>query len=364
MKLSEAKRVDVGYVNTPLEPMPNLTKELGCCNLYVKRDDMTGLGVGGNKTRKLAYLVQAALESGCSTLLTDGGVQTNHGRLTVAAAAKYGMKSILMLRGPKPEYMSGNLLLDRLMGADLRFVDMSELEKLPPEKIAAAKKAFLKKCTDEVVAEYAAAGEKVFVIPVGGSNIIGAAGYIEAIPEIMRQMEQQHITARHLVAGYGSTGTYAGLVAGAKYYNAPFDIVGIPIEPDYVPLEETVDFLNSISDYYELGCSFTTDDLIIETGCGDDFFGGVGYNAPDSATQSYIELLARTEGCFLDPCYTGKVMHGFVSLIRQGRIACEDGAILLHTGGVPGLWTKEHLDSFQKQYWADEEKDRVRIYRA
>ncbi len=191
--------------------------------------------------------------------------------------------------------------------------------------------------------------------------MVGSAGYMQAIPEIMRQMQEQDIHAKYLVAGYGSTGTFAGLWAGAKYYHAPFEVIGIPIEPDYRPLGETVDFINELSRFYELGFSCKEEDVHLECGEGENFYGGVGYNEPDHITQSYIELLARTEAIFVNPCYTGKVLHGFVDLIQKGIIRDGADAIMLHTGGAPGLWTKEHLDSMQEAYWADENKDRVHV---
>lgn len=361
MKIEEMKKANVGYVNTPLEFLPRLTQELGKGKLYVKRDDMTGLALGGNKARKLDYIVQYALDNGYTALMTFGGVQTNHGRLTVAAAVRFGLKPILVLKGKKPEYMSGNLLLDRLMGADIYFVDTSSADSLPETERDAAKKAYLDQCTADIVAKYEAAGEKVLNIPIGGQTVIGSAGYIQAIPEIMRQMKEQNITAKYLVAGYGSTGTFAGLWAGAKYYHAPFEVIGIPIEPDYRPLEETVDFINELSAFYEMGFTCRAEDVHLEFGQGEEFYGGVGYNEPDPITQSYIELLAKTEAVFVDPCYTGKVLHGFVDLVKTDVIPQGEDAILLHTGGAPGLWTQEHLDAMQKTYWADEQTDRVQV---
>ena len=216
MKIDQLAHAHVGYTNTPLEPLDALTRLLGKGKLYIKRDDMTGLALGGNKARKLDYLVQYALDNGYTALMTFGGVQTNHGRLTVAAAVRYGLKPILVLKGAKPDYCSGNLILDRLMGADIYFVDSSAADALPAAEWDAAKAKFLEECTAKIVAEYEARGEKVLNIPVGGQGVIGSAGYIAAVPELMRQMKEQGITAKYLVAGYGSTGTFAGLWAGKQ----------------------------------------------------------------------------------------------------------------------------------------------------
>ena len=360
MNIEKLKRAHVGYVDTPLEPMDALSKTLGG-RLYIKRDDLTGLALGGNKARKLDYIVQYALDHGYTALMTFGGVQTNHGRLTAAAALRYGLKPILVLKGEKPDYMSGNLLLDRLMGTDLYFVDTAAADALPEAERAAAKQRFVDQCAQEIIADYAARGEKVLSIPVGGQTVIGSAGYVQAIPEIMRQMEQQHISSKYLVVGYGSTGTFAGLWAGARYYHAPFEVIGIPIEPDYRPVEETVDFINELSHTFEMGFTCTAQDLHLEFGPAETPYGGVGYNEPDSVTERCIELLAKTEAIFLDPCYTGKVFHGFVDLLRRGVISGADGAIFLHTGGAPGLWTREHLDAMQSPFWSDEKADRVHV---
>ena len=372
MKIESLESVPAGYINTPLEPMPRLAAALGLADgLYIKRDDMTGLALGGNKARKLNYIVNYALENGYTALMTFGGVQTNHGRLTVAAAIRYGLKPILVLKGRKPDYLSGNLLLDRLMGADIYFVDTSSADALPAAEQAAAKQRYVDECAARIIAEYEARGDKVLSVPVGGQTVIGSAGYIQAVPEIMAQMKAQNIRAKHLVVGYGSTGTFAGLWAGAKYYHAPFEVIGIPIEPDCRPVEETVDFINELSEYFEMGFTCRKEDLHLEFGFDSAGgavgqtpvgYGGVGYNEPDTVTESYIELLARTEAIFVDPCYTGKVLHGYVDLLKRGVIRAEDGAIFMHTGGAPGLWTKEHLDHMQEGYWSDEKKDHVHIF--
>lgn len=353
MNINELKYVQAGYRQTPLEFMPNLTAKLGKGKLYIKRDDLTGLALGGNKTRKLDYLVQYALDNGYTALMTFGGVQTNHGRLTVASAIKYGLRPILVLLGKKPDYCSGNLILNKIMGADIIFMDTSKFEGLPDEQRQAAEKDFIEKSTQEIISRYEAKGEKVLNIPIGGQGVIGSAGYIQAVPEIMQQMEEQNISAKYLVAGYGSIGTFAGLWAGAKYYKAPFEVIGIPVSPVYRPLEKTAEFINQLAEEYNLGFSCKAEEIRLETGSTEKPYCGLGYDVPDETTREYISLLAKTEGIFTDPCYTGKVLHGFVDMVERNIIPQGENAIFLHTGGAPALWSKEHLDDMQSQFWHD-----------
>ena len=316
MNINDLQKCPVGYNDTPLELMPNLTRSLGGGEPYIKRDDLTGIAMGGNKSRKL---VRHALDNGCTALMTFGGVQTNHGRITVAAAVKYGLKPILVLNGAKPDYCSGNLLLDRLMGADIYFVDTAAADSLPPARQKAAKNTYLEECARKIVKKYEADGHKVLRIPVGGQGVIGAAGYIQAVPEILRQMKEQGISAKYL-------------------------------EPDYRSKEETAAFINELSGYYSMGFTCSSDDIRLECGGAHAPFWGVGYNDPDEVTQRYIRLLAEQEAVFADPCYTGKVFRGFVELVRDGVIPRDENAIFLHTGGAPGLWGKEHLDQCRSSF--------------
>lgn len=354
MKLTELERIHVGYLDTPLEYMPNLTKELGKGKLYVKRDDMTGLAFGGNKARKLDYLVKDALDHGYNALMTFGGVQTNHGRMTVAAAVRYNMKPILVLTGPKPDYCSGNLILDRMMGADVHFIDTTAYADLPEPEKSEKTAAFLAQETEKIVAEYEKQGIHPYNVPVGGSSLVGAAGYINAIPEIMKQMKEQGIEARYLVCGYGSMGTFGGLLAGAKYFKAPFEVIGIPVSPAYRSPEQVAEFIDKLSAEYELGIHVTPEEVRIETGAPEEPYYGIAYNVPDPVTQQYMALLARTEGLFTDPCYTGKIFHGFVDLVRSGKIPEGENAIFLHSGGTPAIWSKEHLDAAQEIFYDGE----------
>lgn len=336
MKLEQLNRVPLGVFPTPLQRMSNLEKELGHQGaLYIKRDDMTDVAMCGNKVRKLEYLVADALAQGCTTLLTIGGPQTNHGRLTVGAAVRYGLKSALILKGERPDYCSGNLVLDRMMGAELFFA--------PSDPDAAVAKT---------IKILESRGEKVYFIPAGGSNLIGIAGYIQMVPELIAQCKEQNIAPEYLVCASGSMGTFGGLWLGAKYYNAPFEVLPVAVNPATPNREEKISaYINSVSEHYELGITSTPETFKLNFGRGDISYSGPGYNVPDAETRKHMNLLARTEAIFLDPCYSGKGFHGFVDMVQNVLPAAAD-AIFLHTGGTPAIWTKEHLDAAQEELWS------------
>lgn len=329
MNVFDVKKYPLGNFPTPLERMSNLEKYLGVPNLFIKRDDLNGLGLAGNKVRKLEYLVQDAMDQGCTALLTYGGPQTNHGRLTVAAAVKCGMKAILILDEERPDYCSGNLILDELMGADLYFTAADPKQK-----------------AREVMAEYEKRGEKVYEIAPGGSSEIGALGYFFMMQELGRQLKEQDIHPRYLVASSGSLGTFSGMWLGAKYFNVGLEVVPVAVDPLASCREvPAADLINRTSKKYGLGLTCTPEELKINLS-----YAGLGYNIPDADTQEAMRILASTEAIFVDPCYTGKSFRGYLDLV-QNVFAHGDGAIYLHTGGIPAIWTKEHLDSMQDRFW-------------
>ncbi len=324
------EKVDLAVLPTPLQVMPNLTEALGTGDLYIKRDDLTTVGLSGNKIRKLEYLLAEAKAQGATTLLTYGGAQTNHGRLTVAAATKAKLKSILILSGPEPDYLSGNLVLDKLMGADLYFTEGDKAEK-----------------AQEVIRAYEAAGEKVYEIPMGGSNELGAVGYFHMVGELKKQFEEMDIAPKYLAVGVGSVGTFAGIWLGIQYFGLELEIIPISIKPEpFLTEAEAADYINRTSEFMGLDIHCRKGDLEWLYEYGDECFAGVGYNQPDRQTQEAIKLLAGTEAIFTDPCYSGKVFHGFVETCKK-HLPQGESAVFLHTGGVPGLWTKEHLDHMQ-----------------
>lgn len=347
------------YLPTPLQKLDNITKLMNKGNIYIKRDDMTGVGLGGNKIRKLDYIIKAALDEGYDAVMTLGGVQTNHGRLTAAMAAKYGMKCILLCYGLPPKELSGNLLLSRILGADIRFLDTQNIKnnfsKMTTEEIVHAYKSFRGNTEDEIISEYAKKGMKVLPVPIGGHSNIGTLGYVDCVKELMEQSKGQGINLDYVVCGNGSGGTYAGLLLGIKYYNAPFKLIGINISkktPEEV--EELIEHMNDVSKEFEMGVEITKADIELYSDTV-----GLGYNIPDENTRKTIYQLARNEGIFVDPCYTGKSFTGYLKLIEENIISPNESSVFIHTGGGPGIWTKEHLDEFTKELWND-----VAIYEA
>ncbi len=341
MTVESVKKVKLGHYPTPLEKMENMTKLLGKGELFIKRDDTTGPAFGGNKTRKLEYLLQEAIDTGCTAVMTFGGTQTNHGRTTVGAAVKLGMKPILVLGGADTGYLSGNLNLDAMMGADIYFV--TDGEKMG-ETVA------------DIIAKYEAQGDKVYQVPVGGSNTLGAVGYIMSVKEILQQMEEQQIKIDHVVCTVGSMGTFAGMILGAKYFNAPFDIIAVPVSPAPKGEKEidVANFANEVSKAYNMGIEITPEDVKIAYGPDDEPYSGEAYNKPDPVTREAIITLAKNEGIFLDPTYTGKTFRGFIDMVKQGEYIKEgENAMFIHTGGAMALWTKEHLDDMQDQLRAN-----------
>ncbi len=331
MHLSRFPRVSLGHMDTPLEPLPRLTKALGGPTLYIKRDDCTGLATGGNKTRKLEFLVADALAQGADTLITQGATQSNHARQTAAAAARVGLKCLILLEdrtgNPDPAYrLSGNVFLDRLMDAPTRTypggTDMN---------------AAMAAVADEV----RAAGGKPYVIPGGGSNPIGALGYVNCAIEILTQANAQHLRVDHVVHATGSAGTQAGLVAGFQGMRSGIPVLGIGVRAPREAQEANV---------YKLACA--TAELLGMPGAvaresvvaNTDYVGG-GYGVPTPGMVEAVTLMARTEGILLDPVYSGKGLAGLIDLIRKGRFRKDENIVFVHTGGSVGLFG--YLDAFE-----------------
>lgn len=341
---------------TPLYKLENLSAQLKS-DVYIKRDDMTGMAFGGNKLRKLDYLVQEAKDAGYTTLLTFGGTQTNHGRQTAAVACKYGMKSVIianMYDDAPPQSLSGNLLLDKILGCDVVFMDMASINrnkenKQPHEikqEIAKLRKAVAKK----VIEMYEAKGEKVYEMPAGGSTTTGVLGYFDCVEEILEQMKQKELKIDYVVCSSGSNATYAGLWLGAKYYHAPFKVIGCTVNAySWQYNVNMANLINATSDRFDLGVHAEPEDITL---LGD--YCGTAYDVPDEKTFENIYRLARSEGLFVDPCYTGKGFTGMMDLIETEKIPAGSNVLFIHTGGTPGLYSAQHVEMFNRQLWENE----------
>ena len=318
-RLDALPRASLAHLPTPLEEMPRLSAALGGPRLFVKRDDCTGLGTGGNKTRKLEFLVADAQAKGADTLVTDGGVQSNHCRQTAAAAARTGMDCVLVLQRGFSDEETGNLLLDRILGAQVVLID------------AAANRA---DAVAEAAAELERSGKTPYVIPTGGSNGVGAMGYANAIREIAVQAVELGLGFDAIVTASGSGGTQGGLVVGKKLFDQPAQIVGIS---DGEPSEELTEMILEVASDAErvLGRSLglSSDDVRVF----DEYY-GEGYGIPTPEMVEAVHLVARSEGILLDPVYSGKAMAGLLDLIRRGHFEPTQNVLFIHTGGTPALF--------------------------
>jgi D-cysteine desulfhydrase family pyridoxal phosphate-dependent enzyme len=314
---------------TPLQEMTRLREALlsqvdRCPRLLIKRDDLTGLAGGGNKTRKLEFLIGDALAKGATTVITAGAIQSNHVRQTAAAAAKAGLNANVILFDTvayeEAAYRtSGNLLLDKILGAKIR------IEPKSADPLAVF---------EEVLGEITAEGGTPYVIPVGGSNSVGSTAYAAALLEIEKQASAKNISVDRVVHATGSLGTQSGLLAGRALNNIRVRIDGISVaRPSREALaDETLQIANATAE--RIGASpVLEEDLFV------DFRHlGDGYGLPTDGMVSAVELVARTEGILLDPVYTGKGMSGLISMILNGEIDRDETVVFLHTGGMPGLF--------------------------
>ena len=331
------EKVEILHLPTPIEYLPRLSEELGI-QLYIKRDDLTNLGVGGNKLRKLEYFLHDAQMGGYTMLLTVGGAQTNHGRLTAAVAAKYGLRCAICCVDNYPNEVSANILLDRIMGADV-------ILEAPKEGIPESQQ--LADLVSRMTAKYEAEGEKVYFIPVGGSNELGILGYYECAMEITQQAKEMGLENARIVSTVGSMGTYLGLFCGLKNEKSPLSLTGVCISPwSDDPQEHVMNYFNKVKEFYG-------DALPLEASLGDfdvtqDYTWGA-YNNPVKEVRDMVCHVARKEAIILDPCYTGKTFYGLTELVKSGKIAQGETVIFLHTGGLPGIYTPFHRLGFEAE---------------
>ncbi|KYP79862.1 D-cysteine desulfhydrase [Ferroacidibacillus organovorans] len=314
---------------TPIEHLPRLSQVLDGPQLFMKRDDLLGLASGGNKTRKLEFLIADALKEGSDTVITCGAVQSNHCRLTLAAAVKEGMKCHLVLEERVPNSYnpqnSGNNFLYHLLGVEgIRVVPGGSDMMLEMQQVA-----------EELIAK----GRKPYMIPGGGSNEIGSLGYVACAEEVLAQAFDQGLNISTVVCASGSGGTHAGLVVGFYGNSSGIPVVGMNVSRPK-DVQETLihDLAVRVGNHIGMKGSIPRDAVT----CFDDYV-GPGYSLPTAAMTSAVNLLAKTEGILLDPVYTGKAMAGLIGLIRKGYFKKSDNVLFIHTGGSPALYAYTSL---------------------
>jgi L-cysteate sulfo-lyase len=318
MLASLVGRVPIAFLPTPVMEMKRLSQELGGPRIFIKRDDQTGLATGGNKARKLEFLIADALAQGADTVLTVGGPQSNHARQTAAAAAMYGLRSVLILTGFDPSEWNANLLLDDLLGAEVRWAGDDPLEEV----------------MREVAEEVERAGHRPYAIPLGGSTSVGATGYVAAMEELMLQLDELDVQVDAIILPTGSGGTQAGMLVGAKALGFEGRIVGISVAADGNTMRGIVrELVPGTAESLGLKVTVEENDLLVY----DDYL-GEGYGVLGDPEREAIRLVARLEAILLDPVYTGRAMAGFLHLIEQGVFGSGQNILFWHTGGTSGLF--------------------------
>ncbi len=309
------------HVPTPIQPLRRWSAYLGGPELWIKRDDLTGLGMTGNKVRKLEFIAADALQKDAQILITCGGLQSNHARTTAILAAQLGLKSHLVLRGDAQSALQGNLLIDRLVGAEIDFVTAEEYSTQANEIMA------------EIARTYQERGKIAYVIPEGGSIGLGALGYAKAFIEVLQQLESMQIEIDAILCATGSGGTQAGLILGKNLTNWPGRIIGINV------CDNRQYFLGRISQILDeaeniLGRPHLESRDAMEILDG---YVGLGYGKSKKEELEILIKFAKAEGIFLEPVYTGKAMYGLVDQIRQGNFERSQKILFLHSGGVFGM---------------------------
>ena len=318
--LEKFERIKLGHFPTPIEHLKNISKYLGGPNIFVKRDDCTGLATGGNKTRKLEFLMPDAIKNKAELVVTVGAVQSNHARQTAAACTLMGLKCLIILeqrvKDPPEAYMnSGNIFLDKLFGADIKICPKNE--------------NFLE-YSEKVIEDLKSKGTNVYFIPGGGSSSIGALGYVECLNEIIKENHKYNFS--QIVHATGSAGTQAGLLAGRKYFNCNIPVIGICIRYDKATQVNRV-YTEAKKTCERLQCNVLDKSEVVVY----DEYIGPGYGEPSDGMIEATKLLAKKEGILLDPVYSGKGFAGLIGLIKNKKFTKNDNVLFIHTGGAISL---------------------------
>jgi len=325
MHLARFPRLSLGHFPTPLEPLDNLSALLGGPKLWIKRDDATGLATGGNKTRKLEFLLADAQAKKADVIITQGATQSNHVRQTIAGAAKLGLPTKVLLEKRVTDFgedyqRSGNILLDELLGGEI------------VAHLAAG--TDMQQAMEALADELRGQGHNPYVIPGGGSNAIGALGYVACAQELLYQSSRQRLRIDHVVHATGSTGTQAGLVAGFTVSHSQVPVLGISVRAPQAKQEENVwNLASRTRELLGVTQALARDAVVVNS----DYVGD-GYGQPTQAMLEALTLFARHEGILLDPVYSGKGAAGLIDLIRQGRFGRDENVVFIHTGGSAGLF--------------------------
>jgi len=326
MKFEEVPRLPMTSLPTSLYALANLSKAIGGPDIYIKRDDVMDIAHGGNKTRKLEYVFADAINQGADTILTMGGIQSNHVRQTVSASARFGLESHVFLNNPVPErraelLSSGNYLMDKIMGANEYIIDGDD--DAVADRMDNVKKELIQK------------GKKPYLVPMGASNGLGSLGYMFAAREMMTQWENMKILPSHIFLGTGSCGTHAGLLMGLRYFgNTTTKVVGISVsQSEEVKKENLRNVLNQIKGVIEIDDDLVNENDLIISG---DYY-GKAYAYPTEEANDAIRLLGETEGIILDPVYTGKTMAGMIDMVKNQKLGTMKDIVFLHTGGAPAI---------------------------
>lgn len=321
------EKISLAHLPTPIQKLERLSAELGGPEIFIKRDDFTGSEYSGNKIRKLEFSVAEAKRQGADFLITCGGIQSNHCRATAVVAARQSMGSFLVLRGEEPPNPNGNLFLDLLVGARIRFIS--------PEDYSLR----IDQIMQEIAEQLAKQGHKAYIIPEGASNAIGSFGYFAAAAEILLQMEQMNTRFDYIICADGSGGTHAGLLMGKKHFGLSSEIIAFNVcDDEHYFKDKVARICRNAAVQYRVPVKIEPEEIHVIDG-----YVGEGYALNTKDEIGFIVQIARTEGVILDPVYTGKAFRGMVDQIKKGRFDKKDKILFIHTGGHYGLFPKNDM---------------------
>jgi D-cysteine desulfhydrase len=326
MKFEFPDSIKLAQTPTPIAKLDQISKAFEGPGIYIKRDDYTGVATTGNKIRKLEFLLAEARSQNCDYVITCGGLQSNHARATAVAAAKIGIKSHLVLRNGVSKDLDANPLLSRLVGAEMEYITTEEYQHVG-------------EVMNRVAENLRREGHHPYIIPEGGSNDLGALGYVKAAEEIARQLKALKLKIHHIVVPVGSGGTYAGLLLGKFIFDLPAQVYGINVcDNESYFVDKIHGILKSATKRFQLDISISKSEIQIIDG-----YVGKGYGLSRQEEIDIIKRVAQTEGVILDPVYTGKTFYGLYDQIRAGKFKAGENVLFIHTGGIFGLFPKRSL---------------------